>query len=496
MAHSAEIVGVTAPMVIVPSAPGSARDTRPANQVVALPVVVWAVGLVAVGGVLESYANGSFSAWFIALFFLVCGAAVVGVVGRLRRAELRAFALTYGGCVFAGGLAQCYSLAVWNQTQDFSDAIFFYSQLPLRPPFRVFSLADEAPLALTLWQSAYRAAWALGLSPGLSLGMSVNALVMGFAAAVTVATARRLFGDDSWHLRRVGTLFASCGLFLLFGSLLLRDCFIVLIHTIWLWAAVRWVVRPSTATLLMTILVSVAAPLVLPLLRPEMVPMFFGYGFLVVLCWFVTRRLNVARLAFVALAVVAILFAAPYVPGFTEMLREARAVGSEKYQVVSVQESSQTSLGMQFVMNQPLPIRLVTGNAVLMLGPIPVWASFSFSQYSYHWLRGFQTLYQLFVVPLAVTGLVVVARLVRTRGRKAMPWLFVVAYLLVSDVAVVATSLEARHLGPAMTALTILAALPDTREQWQRRQHRVIALTWFAMFGGVYLAWMLLKWLA
>jgi len=404
--------------------------------------------------------------------------------------------LTYGSCVFVGGLAQCYSLRIPQDPQEFGDAIYFFQQLSLRPPFPKVGLEGEAPMALAVWQQAYTAAWALDLSPGLSLGVIVNALTMGLTAAVTVATARQLFGDDSWRLRRVGMLFASCGLFLLFGSVLLRDCFVLLLNTIWLWAAVRWIVRPSTATLSLAVLVGIAAPALMPLLRPEAVPLFFVNGLIAALSWYGTRRLNGARVAVVVFAFIALLIVIPQALELRQTLQDVQAESIEKYNQVSQAESSEKSLGMRFIISQPLPVRLFTGNVLLLVGQIPLWANFSLNTGAYHWIRGYQTLYQLIVVPLAATGIFLVLRLLRTRGRRAVPWLFLLGCLVASDAAVVVTSLEARHLAASTTAFVILAALPNTRDGCQRRDYHVICAAWFAMVCGVYLAWGVLKGLA
>ncbi|GAG86213.1 unnamed protein product, partial [marine sediment metagenome] len=75
------------------------------------------------GSGMQGYANGTIDALFAAFLFHAVGISVVSLVFPRGRAELRAFLLTYGVCVFVGGLAQCYSLVVFHDPQSTIDAV-------------------------------------------------------------------------------------------------------------------------------------------------------------------------------------------------------------------------------------------------------------------------------------------------------------------------------------------------------------------------------------
>lgn len=464
----------------------------PADSLVSIRRVT--IGLVLIGGGMQGYANSTIGALPVALLFLVFGCLAIGVAFPGRRPEMRAFMLTYAIYVLVGGLAQCYSLFVFHDPQNFSDAVYFLGRISPKPPF--MSLADTSAhtsLAIATWQQVYEVSWWLGLKFGPYTGVLFNALVMGLAGSLTVGTARALFGDDSWRLRRVGTLFAFCGLFMLFGAVLLRDSFVVFFSALSLWGTVRWLVRPSGRTLALAAIVTSVSGCAILFLRDEEVGLFGLYAFLAVLAWYCSRKLNPARVVVVVLVLCALPIAGSYLAVYTQGFQDTRTSGQEYYTRLGATDAKQDSLGMRLVVNQPLPIRMIVGTGALLVAPIPLWVNFKVGASEYHWIKGYQGIYQVLVLPLGVAGMFVIVRLLRKKGRKALPLLFLAVYLLANLAAVVASSGEQRHLGQFMAALLILAALPDTRERSERRRLRMIATVWFSVVILVHAAWAVMK---
>jgi hypothetical protein len=70
------------------------------------------------GGSMQGYANGTVDAMFVGLLLLILGISVVSLVFPRRKPELQTFLLTYGICVFVGGVSQCYSLDVFDIPQS------------------------------------------------------------------------------------------------------------------------------------------------------------------------------------------------------------------------------------------------------------------------------------------------------------------------------------------------------------------------------------------
>ena len=450
--------------------------------------------LVLAGSGMQGYASGTLDALLVGVFFLLAGCGVVAAAFRARRPEVLAFVLTYVMCLVAGGLAQCYSLLVFQAPQDFSDAIYFYEQISARPPFTPLTSMLSAHLVATgTWQALYRATWWLGFPFGPYTGVMFNAFVVGLAGSLTVGTARMLFGHDPWRLRRVAVLFAFCGLSLLFGALLLRDCFALFLTALWLWAAVRFLARPSAWRLTSGAIVVSVSTYTLQFVRAEAVMLFGVHAVILSGFWFFTKRLSLVRIVIASLLLSALVIAGSYLMNYAMTLQRVLAGSADSYATLSAAEAGRDSLGMQFIVNQPLPIRLIGGAGTLLASPIPLWTSFRVGATSYLWIKGYSGVYHVLVLPLCLAGILAAVRLALKDGLRASPALFVAVFWLVSLLAVVASSGEQRHLGQFLSAFMILAAMPDTRQARERQLVRRIATPWFAAVVLVHVAWGILK---
>jgi hypothetical protein len=408
---------------------------------------------------------------------------------------MRAFLLTYGVCVFVGGVAQCYSLAVFQDPQSTGDSLKFLELISPQPPF--MTLADmppfNSPLAIVIWQQVYKLTWLLGFKFGPYTGVMFNALVMGLIGSLTVRTARELFGDDVWRLRLVGSLFAFCGMFILFGAVLIRDCFTTFFNALVLFGIVRWLARPTSWNLLLASVLTGVSVYAMAYLRFPVVVLFGLFWFLAFLFWFISKRLDTTRVVAVIIALLIVVIVKPYLVGYIQMSQDIQAIGGEAYQNATKASNLDDSLGMRLVINQPMPIRLVMGSGMLMINPIPLWISFNTNSADYQWIKGYHGIYQLLVLPLVFAGILGIFRMFPRDRKRAFSLLFLFVYLLVNVVAVVATSNEQRHIAQFMPAFIILAALPDTREKKARKELRTIMIWWFVVVVLVHLTWVIIK---
>jgi len=446
--------------------------------------------LVLIGSGLQGYANGTPAAMPVAITFLVAGYLAITLAFPGKRSELRVFMLMYAMSVLAGGLAQCYSVYVFQDTQNFSDAVYFFGQISPKPPFKQWAeLPTDTVLAIFSWQQLYAVAYYLGFKFGPYVAVMFNALVIGLSGTLTVGTARALFGDDLPKLRRVEILFALCGLFILFGSVLLRDSFVVFFNALWLWGVVRYLTRPAPRSLVFAASLTVISIYAMLYLRDEMVMLFGVYIFLAVLAWYCARKLNATRIMVVLLALGVTPIADTYITGFLQDFRDTQTTGQQNYQNLGAVETGGNSLGNRLVAEQPLPIRLIMGAGTLVVNPIPLWGNFKADASEYHIIEGYHGIYLVLIIPLGIAGLIGVARQLRAQGRTAIPLLFLVAYLLVNLAAIAASSRLVRHLGQFMAALTILAALPNLSEKSERKLVRTISIGWFAGVVLIHVAW-------
>jgi len=453
--------------------------------------------LAMVGSGLQGYANGTVDASFVALLLLVAGIVVVSLLFPGKKPEMRAFMLTYGVCVFAGGLAQCYSLAVFHNPQSTSDAVnSFFPNIQSQPPFA--SMADrftfiESTLPIVIWQQVYKLTWFFGLDYGPYIGVMFNALVIAITGSITVRTARELYGDDAWRLRRVGTLFAFCGLFILFGAVLIRDCFTTFINALALWGIVRWLVRPTPLNLFGAVVATGIGAWTMFYLREAATVMFGFYAFLALLFYVLRDRFKRTALIYMMMVLSVLIMAMPYFLAFLSTAKTYQTRSNEGYTYQSEDQMADDSLAMRLIVRQTMPVRLVVGSGFLMVFPMPLWAYLHRGANDYLLIKTWHGLFQVFVIPLIIAAFFTIIHLFRCNQQKIMPLIFLVVYLLLNWLAVVATSMEQRHLAQFMPAFLILAAVPDMRDGETQRRVRRIAVRWFTLVALLHGLWMVLK---
>lgn len=455
--------------------------------------------LIIVGSAMQGYANGTAHTFIMAALLFILGFAVVSLIFFKGEAELRAFVLIYGLCVFVGGLAQSYSLTVFDNPQSTFDAVnFFFPNIISSPPFR--SVADmlasmEYALPIVIWQQLYKLTWLFGLDFGPYIGVMFNAFVIAITGSLTVRTARELYGDDAWRLRRVGILFAFCGLFILFGAVLLRGSFILFFNVLVLWGIIRWLVRSSFSNLLLAILFTGVAMLFMIYLRWETNILFLLFWLLALLCWYFKEKLNLIRTTILLLSICALMIFSETILGYANLLLDIQTTGITKYNEFSADVSSDNSLGTRFIINQPLPIRLIFGSGFLILFPIPFWSYFNASSTDYQWIVGYHGIYKILVMPLVFASFLTIYRLLKRYWVQGLPFAFLAIYILLTVAAVVLTSQEQRHYAQFMPALIILAALPNTRIRQVRSEMLSISGVWFGGVVLLHVAWVMIKWL-
>ncbi|MFC2108302.1 hypothetical protein ACFLS5_02455 [Candidatus Bipolaricaulota bacterium] len=410
--------------------------------------------------------------------------------------EMRAFLLTYSVCVFVGGLAQSYALATFGDVQSTTDAFTFFRWISPTPPFTTMASlppAINSRLAVVIWQQVYRVAWWAGLKFGPYTSVMFNALVVGLSGSLAVRTAREIFGDDAWRLRRVGTLFSLCGLFILFGAVLIRDCFVLFFNLVVLWSIIRWLVRPSVRRFLLGLGIILLSAWAMSYLRIQNVFLLIVYGFMALLLRFFLGRRTLVWHSIVIVLMGALLVSTSYLMSRFQSVRDMQARAISHYSALAADTHEADSLGMKLIINQPFPIRLVLGSGALMINPVPLWANFKRESGEYHWIKGYHGIYQVAVMPLLLAGIIFAIRLFLRDRDSGAPWVFLFAYLFVGVLGVAATSLEQRHLAQFMPSVMILAALPDTRKATVRNHVHVLAGLWIVLVLLVHLAWAVLK---
>jgi len=153
-------------------------------------------------------------------------------------------------------------------------------------------------------------------------------------------------------------------------------------------------------------------------------------------------------------------------------------------------ENSGSSLGVTYVVDQPLPARLAIGSFYLQVFPIPFWSGL-YTNSVYHLLKSLNALFMWLVVPLAVLG---ARRSLEVKNRQTRTTLLFLIFVYVGfTFAIAGTSLETRHLGVFLVPLLLVATIPDLRATRDARAYQKLLGAWLGMVVSVHVAWAILK---
>ena len=452
--------------------------------------------MLVLGSIMQALAHWSIGPMLFAPVLLAFGWGLVSIAFPERKPELRAFLLAFSACILVGGLAQSYSQIFFNKLQSTLDARHFIRDISRQISWdeMIAQNVNDAPLAVQIWKYFYMMLEVVGFSPGSYIGVIVNALIIGVVGSLSVQAARAVFGDDDWRLRRVGTLVAFYGLFLLFGGVLIRDSFTTFVNVLLFLGILRWLARPTIRRLLTAAVFTGICVWSTIYLRPEAVFIPAVYWALALfVCFFVgtTRsRLN----AVFAFALVMLVGGASFASYF-QIVAEVSVEETTAYTEMSTDRAATDSLGVRFVVGQPLPIRMLFCSFLQMVYPLPLWDYFRFDRFDYHWIKGYNGIYQMFVLPLVFVGVHQVYRLFsksQAKG-KTLLLIFVFMYVILNLLGVSATSMEQRHFAQFFPAVAILAAIPNTRRLATRQEVQQMSAKWWMLVIGIHLVWIILK---
>ena len=432
----------------------------------------------------------------ISLMFSV-GLAFVFVLFRGKKTEISAFFYTFSVCVFFSGLAQTYSLLLFDNLQSTTDAaIYFYPEIKLIPPFEAPSfdiLFTAYRLAIFIWQQVYILTWHLGIDGAPYIGVLFNTLIMAITASITVNIARTLYGNDRVRLQKVAILFSLCGIFIMFGAILLRGCFTTFLNTLVLWAIIKCLCYPKVKNIIIALVIIISASVCMISLRFNSVLLFGAFIGLALIVWLLQGPFNRKRITASVIILVGVAATIGILSEYFNQIVDVTGSQQERYSAASSIESAEGSLGLKFIVNQPWPIRLLAGSLTLIVNPIPFWAYFNMASFDSHWLMGLFGIYKIVLMPSVISSSYFIVKGLSNKQAHSAALFFLVAYLLFNTFAVVLTSLEQRHIGQFMAAFILIAVFLDNNSKHHRNMYRSVWFCWFGTVFLIHLAWVSLK---
>jgi len=174
---------------------------------------------------------------------------------------------------------------------------------------------------------------------------------------------------------------------------------------------------------------------------------------------------------------------------YGDALQFALTRGHESYTKAASSQHGEGWLGMAFIVNQPMLIRLPLGAVYLFVFPIPFWSGFQFESV-YQLFKSFNVIYFYFVIPLLVLAF---RQLWRDKFSRSPAMLFLLFLVIGFSLAIVGTSLETRHLGAFFIPVFLLALLPDLRQIKVRHSYRQLLYGFLGSVFIVHIIWLIIK---
>jgi hypothetical protein len=447
----------------------------------------WIISMISffVGTVMLMVVDGSMGPALIGSLFFCVGLLIHVLPGLNNPYARRAFVLSFCVCVLITGIAQTYAQISFGTPHTTVDAETFY--FTCRDGPAAHYLNEVLPVAI--WQHLY-AIYNRGSPAGPWLGVLVNCLLVGLSGSITVRAGLYVFGDDDVRLRRLGTLFAVCGIFWLYGSIFVRDSFALFLNVLVLWGIVRGLALPSTKNLIIMVATLLFGFICMEYVRDGLKPMFVLFGLMTLFSW--TRKVRSSAVVLMLPLVIMLIglmllpFLKPNVGVVSETVVEKSIKYGSRYEAAG-------SLGQTLVAGQPVPIRLLVGPFYILISPIPLWVGFHFGLKEYIWLKGCYGVYLVLIMPMVILGLMDFFKRALRGGPGAPVACFIAFYAVITLLAIAATSLENRHHGQFLPAMLILAVIPDKYDPDTMNKARFVKMGWFSFVIIGHLAWVVLK---
>lgn len=349
----------------------------------------------------------------------------------------------------------------------------------------------EGPFAILVWNYLYE--WVVNMG-GIHLphiGISINIFNISAAAVLSSLMVILINGYDRRRIISVFYLFSGCGIFILFATLHVRDAFICLVVSA---LAAIWCAFLVKRRLIWLFLIIVTTPIftfVLHYLRYDLsaVPVAFagvGLASLVAAKDIGRAGERVWINVLLVLGLLAVGFAIVMIGPDIIRRFEGR---TSAYTEMAGDRAQSDSLGMALIVNQPLPVRLVLGPAYVLFMPIPLWGGSLLSGITYALTKAMGAVFFYFLVSRLAATVSMMA--IYPRARRASV-LFLLGVFLIFLMAIGATSLESRHIGPFVPMAIVASLAFSGSPEFNVRRKNWLKLILLAMLG-VHSMWVVLK---
>jgi len=392
------------------------------------------------------------------------------------------------------GVSAFYANHLGDTSQLYSDASSFYelsSDINNNLSLQEIQLIHGGSLAIMIWNFFYFIFNLIGIPNERYIGIIINLNNIAIASIFILKCAIEIFGLNYKKIKKLFLFLATCGLLWLFSSIHLRDSFGYLFVSILIYEWVLFLNRRITIIkTIRLILLNLLFGLVLFFIREDflLIPllmMISSFASFVLNTDFKIRKIyrNISVIIFILFTGFALSY---YNDSILHILIEKK----EGYSELATLQQDSNSLGMIYIVNQPIIIRLIFGSIYLFLFPIPFWSGFQLES-AYSLFKSLNAIYFYFLTPIFLFS---VLKLTKNYNQKrALIFLFFISISSIFSIAL--TSLETRHFGALLTPIFLLCLIPDMSKSINIAKQKFLTYTYLLFIFFIHFVWYFVKYI-
>ena len=422
-----------------------------------------------------------FPTFFIVFFF-----------SKLSVKNLYTYNLVFLIGVLFSGISAIYVNYLGDESQLYSDASSFYemsSNINDSSTIQEIQLIHGGSLAIIIWRTFYYIFDFLGFPNDRFIGIAININNVALSSIFILKSAIQIYGNISSKIKTLNILLATCGIFWLFSSIHLRDSFGLVLICILIY---KWVVFSNNKInffkVVKLFLFNFIFAIPLFFIRNDfiMIPLIMAISSFISMIFNYDYKIKLGKKILLLLF---FLFLSFYmISYFNESILHILVNKRDGYSDLALIQQDSNSLGMRYIVNQPIFIRLIFGSIYLFLFPIPFWSGFQLES-AYSLFKSFNAIYFYFLTPLFFYSITLLLR--RENRKRVIIFLFITSLFFIFSVAL--TSLETRHFGAFLAPIILLSLLPDLTIKLHRKRYVLFLIAFLFVIFILHISWSIIK---
>jgi len=427
----------------------------------------------------------------INLFFFTFSSLLYLICGRRNFDDLISTIFIFNICLFWSAIGSIY-LNVFDDLQYKGADSGFFLELArgkyFENPILFGSNFYDGIGAVNFWKIFYDFFSSIGFSKAPYIGVTINTMFVSLSGLFSLKIVKILYPQDDDRYIRFILLFSSCGLFMLFAALHLRDAFILFFVTLQAFAWVKFIDKKNLINFLLLLSISFVSSYALLYLRAEFLALSFGFFLAFLVSYLLTNNLSAIRRSLLtfflsSIGLIALILIFNNSSTFTDLISASNLYAEAG--------KGSGSLGYDLIISQPLPIRLLLGSLMLFIMPIPVWSGIEMNSI-YFLFKSLNAVYFYFMIPLILLSLF---NFYAFRGIRNEQNYFLLFCILGFTSVVVLTSSENRHIGSFLPLFLLFSLIPSFNNRKEIKNYITLFLLFFSFILLLHSLWILIEYL-